>query len=200
VRSAIDTRSRILDAAVRRIASDGIDGVRIARIAMDAGVSAALVHYHFASRDALLVEALEHSYEIAGDARATVPEDAPAAERLAAVIDASLPTPPALRDDFLLWVELWLRASRQPELSAVAARLYARLHDWSADVLRAGVAAGELDAVDVDRTADRLLALIDGYGVRALFGDPAMPAERARQEIWAGIAPALGLGPEPPPR
>ena len=46
------TRRRILGAAVRRIAMEGIDGVRIARIANDAGVSAALVHYHFASRDA----------------------------------------------------------------------------------------------------------------------------------------------------
>ena len=60
-------RERILDAAVLRIASDGIDAVRIARIAMDARVSTALVHYHFATREALLAEALEHSYESAGD-------------------------------------------------------------------------------------------------------------------------------------
>jgi AcrR family transcriptional regulator len=200
VPAAADTRRRILDAAVRRIASDGIDGVRIARIAMDAGVSAALVHYHFDSRDALLVEALEHSYEIAGDTRATVPDGAPAAVRLAAVIDSSLPTPPSLRDDFLLWVELWLRASRQPELGEVAARLYARMHAWVAEVLESGIAGGEFTPVDVERTADHLLALFDGYGVRALFGDPAMPAERARREIWAAVAPALGLGLEPPAR
>ena len=56
-------RDRILDAAIDRIASDGIDGVRIARIAMDAGVSTSLVHYHFETREALLGEALEHSYE-----------------------------------------------------------------------------------------------------------------------------------------
>ena len=49
------------------IAREGIDDVRIARIAMEAGVSAALLHYHFASREALLAEALEHSYELAGD-------------------------------------------------------------------------------------------------------------------------------------
>ena len=65
----VPARERILDAAVRRIAREGIDDVRIARIAMDAGVSAAAVHYHFASRDALLAEALEHSYERAGDQR-----------------------------------------------------------------------------------------------------------------------------------
>jgi len=59
----------MLDAAVKRIAREGIDEVRIARIATDAGVSASLVHYHFESRDALLAEALEHSYERAGDIR-----------------------------------------------------------------------------------------------------------------------------------
>ena len=76
-------RQRILDAAVARIAREGIDEVRIARIAIDAGVSAALVHYHFESRDALLVEALEHSYELAGDVRMSdVADGAPAAERL----------------------------------------------------------------------------------------------------------------------
>ena len=52
---------------MRLIAREGIDNVRIARIATEAGVSAGLVHYHFASRDALLEEALEHSYERAGD-------------------------------------------------------------------------------------------------------------------------------------
>ena len=50
-------RERILAAAVRQIAEEGIDGVRIARIAMAAGVSTSLVHYHFDSRDALLAEA-----------------------------------------------------------------------------------------------------------------------------------------------
>ena len=59
-------RARILDAAVRLIAHEGINDVRIARIAMQAGVSAGLLHYHFASRDSLLAEALEHSYELAG--------------------------------------------------------------------------------------------------------------------------------------
>jgi hypothetical protein len=41
--------------------------------------------------------------------------------------------------------------------------------------------------------ADRLLALIDGYGIRVLTGDPNMPLERARAEIWAAVAGDLGL-------
>jgi AcrR family transcriptional regulator len=188
-------RERILDAAVKLIAREGIDDVRIARIAMAAGVSASLLHYHFESREALLAEALEHSYEIAGNARISVPEDepAPATRRLAAMIDQCLPLDDELRDDWVLWVELWLRAVRHPELRPTAARLYGRMHAWFAEAIAEGVAAGEFTAAAPERTADRLLALIDGYGIRALNEDPAMPVQRAREEIWAAIAGDLGV-------
>jgi AcrR family transcriptional regulator len=192
----MDTRARILDAAVRRIAREGIDEVRIARIAMDAGVSAALVHYHFESREALLVEALEHSFELAGDQRTAAAGGAAAApeERLHALIDACLPEPGVQRDDFLLWAELWLRAARRSELAEPAGRLYARLHEWAREVVDDGIARGAFAAADPERATDRLLALIDGYGVRALVGDPAMPLVRARAEIRAAAADELGMG------
>jgi AcrR family transcriptional regulator len=180
-------RTRILDAAVKLIAREGIHDVRIARIAMEAGVSASLLHYHFASRDALLAEALEHSYELAGDIRIGRGDD-----QLTAMIDQCLPAPGALHDDWMLWVELWLHAARRPELRPTAARLYARMHAWFAEAIADGEARGEYRVNDRDRTVDRLLALIDGYGIRTLTEDPAMPLERARREIWAAIAPELG--------
>jgi AcrR family transcriptional regulator len=181
-----NARTRILEAAVRLIARDGLDEARMARIAMAAGVSPSLLHYHFASRDALLAEALAHSYETAGDERIAAEEEAPsAAVRLQRMIDHCLPNPGKLREDWILWVELWLHAARRPELRATSAQLYARMHEWFAETV------GELGAGDAARTTDRLLALIDGYGVRVLAGDPAMPIERARAEIWAAIEPEL---------
>jgi AcrR family transcriptional regulator len=184
-------RARILDAAVKLIAREGIHDVRIARIAMEAGVSPSLLHYHFASRDALLAEALEHSYELAGASRTG--GDQPVAGRLREMIDQCLPFPGALHDDWLLWVELWLQVARRPDLRPTAARLYARMHAWFMEALEDGIARGELTIDDPSRLTDRLLALIDGYGIRALSEDPAMPVERAREEIWAAVAPELGL-------
>jgi AcrR family transcriptional regulator len=169
--------------------------VRIARIAAEAGVSAGLVHYHFASRDALLEEALEHSYERAGDLRlAAVGEgEVTVTQRLQAMIDHCLPSDRSLRDDWVLWVELWLRGARDPGLRPVAARLYGRLHVWFAEALAEGIAANELADCDVDRMTDRLLALIDGYGIRVLTEDPRMPLQRARTEIWDAVAGDLGV-------
>jgi AcrR family transcriptional regulator len=164
-------RERILAAAVERIAAEGIDEVRIARVAMDAGVSPSLVHYHFETREALLAEALEYSYERAGDVRIGEGEDG-----LAAVIDQFLPHPGVLERDWILWVELWLRAIRHPELRPTAKGLYDRMRAWLAE---------RIDGDDAERVADRLMALADGYGVRVLIG--AMDIEEARREIWAAL-------------
>jgi AcrR family transcriptional regulator len=170
-------RERILAAAVERIADEGIDEVRIARVAMDAGVSTSLVHYHFDTREALLAEALEYSYEYAADVRIGEDEDG-----LAALIDQFLPHPGVLERDWILWVELWLRAIRHPELRPTAADLYDRMQAWLAE---------RIDADDAERAADRLMALTDGYGVRVLIG--AMDIEGARREILAALTETEAL-------
>jgi AcrR family transcriptional regulator len=195
----VNARERILGAAVRQIAREGIDGVRIARIAMEARVSPALVHYHFATRDALLAEALDYSYTHAGEARITSGDTLPRtsyAARLHSMIEACLPTTESLEQDWVLWVELWLRAVRNPELRPVAEELYARLHAWFAEAIAAGVTAGEFARCDPDEVADSALALIDGYGIRTLIGDPALPLERAQRSVSAALARELGMGTE----
>jgi AcrR family transcriptional regulator len=193
-------RERILAAAVERIARDGIDEVRIARIAMDAGVSTSLVHYHFETRDALLEQALEYSYELAGDVRLGPEGDAHHLDgvgRLAAMIDQCLPYPGMLERDWILWVELWLRAVRHEDMRPTAGRLYSRMREWFAEAIAASIERGELTAdADPDRVADRILALADGYGVRVLLGD--MAVAHARSEIWTAIAPELHLPDVPP--
>ena len=196
-------RERILAAAVDRIARHGIDEVRIARIAMDAGVSTSLVHYHFETREALLEQALEYSYELAGDIRLGPEGDAVArigsVHRLAAMIDQFLPYPGLLERDWILYVELWLRAVRHPEMRPTAARLYTRMRDWFAEAITAGIERGEFPQdADPQRIANRILALADGYGVRALFGD--LDVADARREIWAAIKDELALPEQPPPR
>ena len=192
-------RERILAAAVERIASDGIDDVRIARIAMDAGVSTSLVHYHFETREALLEQALEYSYALAADVRLGEGEgdSIESVQRLGAMIDQFLPYPGILERDWILWVELWLRAVRHPEMRPTAARLYERMRDWFAEAIENGIRRGELAAdADPARIADRIIALADGYGVRVLFGD--MDVEHARREIWAAIREELRLPEQPP--
>src|SRR6201992_2916658 len=123
-------RERILEAACDLIAADGIDDVRIARVAMRAGASTALVHHYFSTREELLEQALLHSFEQAPDVRSAAgAESSDATAALAEAIEDCLPVPGRPERDWVLWVELWLRAAREPGLRPLAARLYARYHE-----------------------------------------------------------------------
>jgi AcrR family transcriptional regulator len=194
-----DTRERILEAACDLIAAEGIDEVRIARVAMRAGASTALVHHYFSTREELLEQALLHSFELAGDERfaAAEEEEGPATARLAAAIDECLPQQGRLERDWVLWVELWLRAARDPELRPFAAGLYERYRDWLAGVIAAGVQSGEFSPpADLGDLVDRAMALLDGAGLRALLRDPAMDIGRARRLAAELLGSELGVDPD----
>jgi AcrR family transcriptional regulator len=194
-RTAPEARERILDAACDVIAEQGIEDVRIARIATVAGVSPALVHYHFATREALLAQALEHSFELLGDIRTTRAEAEhwTAAQRLGWMIDQSLPFAGLGEREWRLWLELWSRAARRPELRPVAARLYERYDAWIAEIVQDGIDSGEFHGGDVQLITQRLIAAIDGHGIRVVVDDPAMPRARARQLIVDALASELGI-------
>lgn len=190
---------RILDAACDLIAAEGIDEVRIARVAQRAGASTALVHHYFSTREELLEQALIHSFEEAGDERFRQSPDAEetATEALARGLAESLPFPGPQEREWVLWVELWLRAVREPALRPVAARLYGRYRDWVAGLIRAGMESGEFRAdADAEALADLAMALLDGTGVRALIQDPAMEVESARALVARQLAAELGLEPD----
>ena len=67
--SAEQTRERILDAAAELISVEGIDEVRIARVANRARVSTALVHHYFSTREELLTDALMLAFDQAAEER-----------------------------------------------------------------------------------------------------------------------------------
>ena len=54
-----DTRAKILDAAFRRLATEGYAALSVREIARDAGVNHALINYHFRTKDQLVIAVLD---------------------------------------------------------------------------------------------------------------------------------------------
>lgn len=195
----VDSAARILDAACDLIAEEGIDEVRIARVAQRAGASTSLVHHYFSTREELLEQALIYSFERTGDERfggegESASGTGTATQSMRLAIRDSLPAPGAQEREWVLWVELWLRAVREPDLRPVATRLYERYRTWIAAVIRSGLESGEFDAgLDVEATADLAITLLDGAGIRALLDDPGMTVADARVLVARTLAPVLGV-------
>ncbi len=96
-------------------------------------------------------------------------------ERLATLIDRSVGG-----DDWVLWMELWVRALRDPAMAESRQLLD---DDWRAQiaaVIADGQDAGEFAGPDPERVALELAALIDGLAVQVALGDRLVNAELMR--------------------
>ena len=93
-----DRSTRILEAACRVIVREGAHGLRMARVAEEADVSKALVHYYFATRQELLRKAFafsEQRWQSAIDAElASVSTGAARVERML-LVSVDQPSPSA---------------------------------------------------------------------------------------------------------
>jgi len=176
-------RPAILTAAAEVISERGVQNTRISDVAERAGTSAPGVLYWFQSKDELLVEALTFSDDRFYDTLTAELEGLPTAtDRLTRLIELW----PAEGDgETVLWMELWVRALRDPKLAATRERLDLRWREAIADVVREGQASGEFGGDDADDLALLLGAVLDGYAIQLALGDPAVTMDVVRRHCLA---------------
>jgi AcrR family transcriptional regulator len=172
-------RPELLTAAAAVIRRRGLENARVADIADEAGTSAPSVLYYFASKAELLKEALtsaeERFYEDL--ARELERIDSPR-ERLVHIIHSA-----AGEGDYdaALWMELWARALRDPDLAATRAELDGRWRRSIADAVRYGQERGEFGATDPEEFAVVLASLLDGLAVQIALRDMEVTPDRVRE-------------------
>jgi TetR/AcrR family transcriptional regulator, transcriptional repressor for nem operon len=93
---AAENKAALLEAASRLFRKRGIDGVGVAEIAKEAGLTHGALYAHFSSKDALAAEAFRHGFEGAmAEARARASDRPPSFEDyLSALLSTDM------RDDF----------------------------------------------------------------------------------------------------
>ncbi|WP_327364035.1 TetR/AcrR family transcriptional regulator [Streptomyces sp. NBC_01296] len=192
---AMETRERILKAACEVIADIGFENVSMRKVAEHAGVSKALLHYHFDTREKLFAEAMTHSFAQTGTDTEDGGDTVPATVVLARILRSMLPSDADLRQDWKLWQELWVRAQRDQTARHLAVDLYDQLHAWVGGAVERGIDSGEFTECDVAAVSTLVLALCDGLGIRLMLDDPRVDLATARSTIWRAIAPVLGIDP-----
>src|SRR3990170_5147551 len=63
MKRSVETKDSIIRAAVRCLSANGVGALTVGTVARRAGVSSALVHYHFATKQRLLAAAAERLLE-----------------------------------------------------------------------------------------------------------------------------------------
>jgi AcrR family transcriptional regulator len=186
---------QILAAACRAIQQRGFANTRITDVAREAGLSTGTVHYYFDVRDEVLIAALKWASEQLFARRDELAGRAGGErERLALLLELSVPIPGPLRGEYVLWMELWVRALHEPSLLPECEALSRRWRDYFYDAVRRGTEAGEFSPVAApDEVADRIMALVDGLGFELLQGYTWTSAGRMRARMHGFAAEQLGI-------
>jgi len=148
---AAETRMRILDAAIREFAENGLAGARTEQIAAAAGVNKALLYYYFESKEKLYSAALE---EVAGRVRdrsmAVFLREATPGERLVrAALDHFDRILTQHEFQSLMQQEmLRLHKGEEGELPILVKRVFAPIQAMFQSMVREGIASGELIEAD----------------------------------------------------
>ena len=184
-------RPAILDAAAAVIAERGVLKTRIADVAERAGTSAPGVLYWFATKDELLTEALAFSDDrFYAELSGRLAELDSARDRLARLVEL---WPSEGDQETVLWMELWVRALRDPAVNATRQALDARWREAIAGVVRDGQAAGEFREGDPEAFALTLGALMDGFAIQLALRDPAVTPALVEEHCMALVEERLGL-------
>ncbi|MBT2509566.1 TetR family transcriptional regulator [Streptomyces sp. ISL-98] len=187
-RNAAPPRETVLAAAMASIAERGLERLTMAGLGREVGMSSGHLLYYFHSKEELLLQTLEWSEEQLGvERRAALARQVPVRERLDGYVDLYVPAGP--RDPhWALWLELWNRSHAVDE--DTRARLLDIELSWHRDLvalLVEGASRGELRAVDADRFATRIRALLDGFSTHVAM---ALPGSE-RSQVLAHIGEFL---------
>jgi AcrR family transcriptional regulator len=169
-------RRQIVRATIRCLARDGYAALTMKKVSRAAGVSQGILHYYFADKRAILVEAL-HAVVRDLDRRVAAAQsrsgDSPRA-RLRALIRACLTSAVEEREIWVVFVEFWGEMMHDAKLRAVNAALYRRMRRLIGRLVRDGVRRGMFRSVDAGAAAAVVLALVDGLSLQLAFDPRAL--------------------------
>lgn len=187
-------REEILRATCEEVARRGFAHTRAADIAGVLGISTGLVFYHFDSKDALLSAAFAYAAERDLERLdAAASGDGSALERLAAILRMYGPEDSGA--GWPLWIDAWATSLRSPEMAEVSRSLDVRWKDAVADVIRQGVAAGDMTCADPSGAAWRITALLDGLAVQSTVHDGVVTQDQVTDWVRTATAGELGVDP-----
>ncbi|WP_299848540.1 transcriptional regulator BetI [uncultured Roseovarius sp.] len=165
-------RSALVEATIHEIGAQGTLDVTVSQIAKRAGMSSALAHHYFGSKEQIFAAAMRHILTLFGaEVRGAMLMAKTPRDRIEAIIRASF-APAQFRPEFVsAWLNFYVQAQKSDEakrlLHIYQRRTRSNLHH----------AFRQIAGADARTLTRGLAAMIDGLYIRqALRADPMSPA------------------------
>ena len=185
-------REALVNAAIDEIGRIGSLDVTVAQIARKAGVSSALAHHYFGSKEQILLAAMRRILVVFGaEAREGLAVARTPRQRLDAIATACF-TPVNFRPEVAsAWLNLYVLAHTSDEAKRLLAIYHKRLHSNLVHALR------PLAGDNASAIATSVGALIDGIYLRQVLSTNPFDQGRAEKMVTDHLDVALSI-PLPP--
>jgi AcrR family transcriptional regulator len=186
-----DRRAEIVRVAYRLIAERGLEGLRFADVARQAGINNGTLLYYFESKDALIQAVgayVVDQYSETGVSREVMARLNPLNQLRLEFLDAAQRLDTQLG---VVYTELLARSQRDPAVAAMLRDIDASWRAWLSSILERGVKNGMFRAdLDIQQVTTTIMSTVRGVGVQALVGqdgasmEPVMKAIGGLIEGW----------------
>lgn len=172
-------RDALINATIAEIGADGSLDVTVSQIAKRAGMSSALAHHYFGSKEQIFLAAIRHILRVfarsvaEASKGATTPRD-----RIVAIINGSFDQQQFDPSVVAAWLAFYVKAQNSTEVARLL-RVYAqRLNSNLVYQLKQLI-----PAQDAKNAAQGLAAMIDGFYIRHALHDLTPDREKTKQLV-----------------
>ncbi|MEV4182288.1 TetR/AcrR family transcriptional regulator [Streptosporangium canum] len=185
-------RDDLLRTACDVIAAQGFGHTRTADIAQAAGVSQALLFYHFETKEKLFAQAFAYAAERDLEALTKLEESGGSPlDRLRGLLKLYSPT--GRSKSWALWIDAWAESMRNADLEEMSRRMDLRWRQALRAIIDEGAAAGAFTCADPDGATWRIVSLIDGLSTQMTVHKRVLPRARMAEFVRTATAGELGL-------
>jgi len=158
-------RDSVIRATIHEIGRSGSRGVTVGQIAKRAGVSTALVHHYFGSKDQVIIAAMRHILTVyRDDVRAALAQAKSPEDRIRAIAEASFSDENFESNTLSAWLNFYLAAQNSAEAKRLLGIYQRRIVSNLTHALRP-IVGDRAKSV-----AECMAALVDGIYLRVGLG------------------------------
>jgi AcrR family transcriptional regulator len=189
IASGEQTRTRLIEAAIARLAEGGPD-TSFDVIAADVGVTKGALYHHFGSKEGLVEAVYKEAVRRHAERVIDASREGDGRERLQGLIASSARLYGSETPFYRLLLRLHVEAgTSRPHLAPIARRVQQRQREYMAELVAAGQADGSIRGdVDADAVGQAVNAALQGFLVQQL--EPGA-AQRRATEAFADLLEVL---------
>ena len=185
-----ETRTRIIESAIKLFSSRGYDAASVDDICTEAGISKGAFYHHFESKQALFLALLDGWLKTIDNA-IEASKDMTVPETFMQMTEAFPYLFKTAGEGLPIFLEFWLQASRDKKIWDASIAPYRRYHKYFTSLIKKGVQEGSFVEVDPELASRMIVSTAMGLLLQSLLDPKGAKWEKVARESTAMLLNSL---------